>query len=364
MERLAIAGGGTGGHLYPGIAVADEAKKHGTEVMFLGVETGIETKVLPGLGYRLTTVKAGKFKGAGVMGKLRTAFGIPIGVMQAKRELGEFRPDLLLGVGGYASLSGVLAAKLSGVPVVIQEQNAMPGLANRMLCRFAKSVALGFRDAESRLGAARECVYTGNPVRSGMKSVDRAEAAAKFGLDPKKKTILVFGGSGGALRINNAMTEALWLMGEEKDGLQIIHQTGAKGYGKVKAAYDKSGFKGVVLQYIDDMGSAYGCADLVVCRSGAMTISELTVLGKPAILIPYPYAADNHQEVNARAMEREGGAVVLPDGEASGQRLMDEINGLLGNIDRLAGMAGRSMSLGRPRAAEAVYELCERYALG
>jgi len=364
VDRLAIAGGGTGGHLYPGIAVADEAVKRGAEVMFIGVDTGIETRVLPGCGYRLATVRAGKFKGMGIIGKMKTALNIPLGVMQARRIIRDFRPQALLGVGGYASFAGVLGAKLAGVPVVLQEQNAVPGLANRLLGRFAEAVALGFDEARDRFAAAKSCVYTGNPVRTGMSSAGREESMARFGLDPSMKTVLVFGGSAGAVRINNAITEALWLMADRKNDIQFLHQTGRGARDKVAEAYVGRGFGYAALEYIEDMPAAYACADIVVCRSGAMTIAELTMLGKPAILIPYPYAADNHQEKNARALEREGAARVVLDSEASGQRISREIESLIDDPDALAGMAGRSLSLGRPGAASDVYELCEKNSLG
>jgi len=359
--RLVVAGGGTGGHLYPGIAVARVAVSEGAEALFIGAEGGIEERVVPREGFRLVTVGAGKLKGQGAIGKLRTLFLIPVGVMAAMKALREFRPDVVLGVGGYASFPVVAAARILGIRSVIQEQNSFPGLTNRALGRFVDRVALGFWDA-ARWFPADKATLTGNPVRADIMDAARDAGFKRFGLSPDKQTVLVFGGSGGARTINMGVSEALGFMPGLKDRVQFIHQTGEKDHNMVESAYRESGFTAHVSPFIYEMADAYATADLVVCRSGALTLAELTALGKPAVLIPYPYAADNHQELNARSVEKVGAALVLLDKDASGERLAGIISGLLDDPDTLRGMSARSRSLGRPDAARKVLEICREVA--
>ena len=358
---MVIAGGGTGGHLYPGIAVAKVARDEGSEVLFIGAEGGIETRVLPREGFKLTTVRAGKFKGAGVMGKLLTIALLPVGVTASLMAIRRFRPQVVMGVGGYASFPAVAAAKLSGLPVVVQEQNAFPGLANRTLGRFADKVALGFEEAKAFFPRGRTA-FTGNPVRQELLHADRASARARFGLHADKTTVLIFGGSAGAHSINRAVADSLAPMGSLLDGLQFIHQTGEKDLEMVEAAYRQAGAKASVLPYIYDMAGAYASADLVICRSGALTLAELTAVGKPAVLIPYPHAANNHQEVNARVVEKAGAARVVKESDATGERLASEIAGMVEDNGYLAEMSSKSLALGRPDAARAVYEICRGLA--
>jgi len=361
MFRLVVAGGGTGGHLYPGIAVAREVTEEGGEVLFIGTEAGIEARVLPREGFRLVTIRAGRFKGMGLTEKIRALMLVPVGIMASMRTFKEFRPDTVLGVGGYASLSAVAAARLVRIPVVIQEQNAYPGLTNRTLGRFADKVALGFKEAAPFFPEGSS-VHTGNPVRSGLGEADRSGSLKAFGLDEDKATVLVFGGSGGAHSINMAVTESLGMMDSLTGGLQFIHQTGEKDQAVVEDAYRKSGFTAAVLPFIYDMAAAYASADLVVCRSGALTIAELTSIGKPSVLVPYPHAANNHQELNARVLDDAGAARMVLDRELSGGRIASEITGLVGDVNALSGMAGRCLTLGRPDAAKKVLGLCKAVA--
>lgn len=361
MARLVIAGGGTGGHLYPGIAVAREAEGRGDEVMFLGAEGGIEARILPEEGFRLAAIRAGKFKGVGLAVRIRTVASLPSGIAHSAREIRRFGADVVLGVGGYASFYGGVAAKLVGVPLVIQEQNAYPGLANKLLGRIADRVALGFAEAARYFPPGR-AEFTGNPVRAGLDKAGRGAAYSVFGLSPGRMTVFVFGGSGGAHSINRAMVDALGYLEELSGLVQFIHQTGERDLETVREGYSGSGFAASVMPYIKDMGSAYACADMVVSRAGAMTVAELTALGKPALLIPYPYAANNHQEINARALEREGAARLLLDRDADGPRLAAEIKGMLADKGVLAGMTGRCLSLGRRDSAKRVYEICRSLA--
>ncbi len=362
MKRLLIAGGGTGGHLYPGIAVAAEAVKEGIEVLFVGTAQGIEGRVVPREGFELKLIDAGRFKGMGASQKIKTLLSIPAGVAQAAGMIREFRPDAVLGVGGYASFPAVLAARLAGKPVIIQEQNAAPGLANKWLGKIADRVCLGFQAGE-RSFPAKKCVLTGNPIRRGLLDVKKGDAQEAMGLQEDKITVLITGGSGGASRINRAVADALPRLSDMKDKIQFIHQTGQRDYDETAAAYGRAGFTCRVMPYIYDMASAYACADVVICRAGALTIAEVTALGKPAVLIPYPFAADNHQEKNARELEAAGAARVVLDRDATGERLADEIRNLLSDAEALLGMKERSKALGRPEAAASVLEVCRESAL-
>ncbi|HEY3348026.1 MAG TPA: undecaprenyldiphospho-muramoylpentapeptide beta-N-acetylglucosaminyltransferase [Nitrospirota bacterium] len=356
--KIVIAGGGTGGHLYPGIAVAREIIKDGGEVLFIGTGRGIEARVLPKEGLTLRTIRAGRLKGTGLVERIKTLAGIPLGIIEARKVLKEFGPDAVMGVGGYASFPAVAAAKTLGLPVLLQEQNAYPGLTNRTLGKVADKVALGFAEAD-RFFPKGKSVFTGNPVRQ-LSVSDKAEALKFFGLEEGRTTVLAFGGSGGAHTINKGMTDALSYLADLKDSVQFIHQTGQRDFETVEAAYKASGFTARVSAFIYEMDKAYACAGLAVCRSGALTLAELAALGKPALLIPYPFAADNHQEVNARTLESAGAAKVLTDREATGQRLAQEIKSLLSDRKALGIMAEKSGSIGRPDAARAVYEVLRK----
>lgn len=361
MKKILIAGGGTGGHLYPGIAVAAEAKKDGIEVLFVGTARGIETRVVPREGFNLKLINAGRFKGMGASQKIKTLLSVPAGVAEAGRVIRAFGPDAVLGVGGYASFPVVLAAKIMGKPVILQEQNAVPGLANKLLGKIADRICLGFQAARSFF-PERKCVLTGNPIRLGLLGINREDALSALRLEQERITVLVTGGSGGAAKINRAVADALPKLMDMKHKLQFIHQTGERDYEETAAAYEKSGFISLVMPYIYDMAQAYACADLVICRSGALTIAEVTALGKPAVLIPYPFAADNHQEVNARELEDAGAAMVVLDRDATGQRLAGGIRELLLNVESLLTMEEHSKALGKPQAAAQVLEICKESA--
>ena len=362
MKKILIAGGGTGGHLYPGIAVAAEAKKDGIEVLFVGTARGIETRVVPREGFNLKLINAGRFKGMGASQKIKTLLSIPAGVAEAGRVISAFGPDAVLGVGGYASFPAVLAAKIMGKPVILQEQNAVPGLANKLLGKIADRICIGFQAARSFF-PKHKCVLTGNPIRLGLLGINREDALSALKLEQKRITILVTGGSGGATKINKAVAGALPKLMDMQHKLQFIHQTGERDFEETAAAYEKAGFTSRVMPYIYDMAPAYACADLVICRSGALTIAEVTALGKPAVLIPYPFAADNHQEVNARELQDAGAAIVVLDSEATGERLAGVIKGLLLNIESLLEMEERSKALGKPGAAAQVLGICKEAAL-
>lgn len=324
--KVIIAGGGTGGHLYPGIALARAIlRTGGNEVLFVGTREGIEARVLPKEGLPVRFISAGKIKGMGAGAALKSSMLMPFGLLQSFLLLKEERPDIVVGVGGYASAPISAAAWLKRIPLIIIEPNSYPGLANRMLGRIADMILLPFPGSDTRgCFQSAKTVTTGPLVREGIEHGDRMKPIREYGLDPAGFTVLVFGGSGGAHAINAVMIKAAALI-KKVSGIQVIHQTGDKDAEEVKKAYMEAGLRAVVLPYIYDMASAYAAADLVVSRSGATTIAELAVCGKPAVLIPYPFAADNHQEYNARTLASYGAATVIPQSELTPERLVKEM---------------------------------------
>ncbi len=310
--KVIIAAGGTGGHLYPGIAIAREVLcEAGNEVLFVGTEQGIEARVLPKESLPVRFISVGRLKGMDLGSVLKTFITLPRSLIRSVGLLRQERPHAVVGVGGYASGPVALAAWLLGIPLVIVEPNSYAGLANRVLGRFAKKVFVCFpgKDRQGFFPASKK-VLTGPLVRKGLDQGNRDRALAEFGLEPGRFTVLAMGGSGGAHAINMTMKEAATELKDVPD-LQVLHQTGEKDATEVKDGYRKAGVKAAVLPYIHDMAGAYAAADLVVSRSGATTVAELAVLGKRAVLVPYPYAADNHQEYNARSLAERGGADVI-----------------------------------------------------
>lgn len=346
--RVLIAGGGTGGHLFPGIALAEEVctRHHKNEVVFVGTDRGLEAKVVPAAGYTLETIPARGLKGMGPIRLLKALFTLPLSFIVSWRILRKYRPDVVVGVGGYSSGPVVLAAWLQRIPTAVQEQNALPGMTNKILGRFVKAVFLAFEEAKRFFPGAQVYVI-GNPIRRKlMDNYLRSKVAHE------RFTVLVFGGSLGAKGINARMTEALDHLGELKDQLHFVHQTGKNDLEAVRKGYADKGFSAEVVEFIDDMSAAYAKADLVVCRAGATTLAELTVCKKASILIPFPYATDNHQEVNAAAMVSSGAALMFREAELTGQKLGEEIRTLKASPERLKRMEKQAGLLGRPEAAK------------
>lgn len=352
--KVVIAGGGTGGHLYPGIAIARELlAEPGNEVLFVGTEQGIEARVLPREGLPVRFITVGKLKGMGLASVLRTMGMLPRSLVQSLRLLREERPDAVIGVGGYVSGPVALAAWLLRLPLIIVEPNSYPGLVNRVLGRAAKKVVLSFPGTDRRgFFAAGKRVQTGPLVRADIGSGDRGKALREFGLEPGRYTVLVTGGSGGAHAVNMAMKDAAPRIAGIP-GIQVLHQTGEKDRELVASAYREAGVKATVLPYLHDMAGAYAAADLVVSRSGATTVAELAVCGKHAVLIPYPYAADNHQEHNARTLAATGAAEVIIQRDLSAERLAEAVK------RRAEERTGPSRMAAT--AAREIVRLCESY---
>ena len=344
--RLVIAGGGTGGHLYPGLAVADalRAADPAAEVLFVGTRRGIEARVVPQHGFALATIDIEGVKNRGLGALLKALYQVPKSIFQSFSILRSFKPTAVLGVGGYASGPMVLAAWLMGIPTAIQEQNAAPGITNRALGKVVKAV---FTSLPGTRGfKASKVQVVGNPIRA---SIVRNEPSQT----PERTfTLLVFGGSLGSRAINRAMAEAAPLLADLKDRLFIIHQTGKDTAIDVAGAYSAAGLQAEVRQYYDNMPAQYARARLAVCRAGATSLAELAAANLPAILLPFPFAADNHQEKNADVIVAAGGAVKLLDAEASGERMAGLIRALVTDPAKAASMARAMAALARPQAAE------------
>jgi UDP-N-acetylglucosamine--N-acetylmuramyl-(pentapeptide) pyrophosphoryl-undecaprenol N-acetylglucosamine transferase len=353
--KVMIAAGGTGGHLYPGIAIAREVlAQPGNEAVFVGTEQGIEARVLPKEGLPVRFITVGKLKGMGMGSRMRTVFTLPRSVAQSVGLLRQERPDAVVGVGGYASGPVAFAAWLLRIPVVIVEPNSYAGLANRVAGRFAAKIFVCFpgRDAQGFFPKEKK-VLTGPLVRKGITAGDRDRALAAFGLEPGRFTLFVMGGSGGAHAINMAMKDAAPEL-RSVAHLQVLHQTGEKDVEEVKAGYRDARVQAVVLPYIDDMAGAYAAADLVVSRSGATTVAELAVCGKRAVLIPYPFAADNHQEHNARSLAERGGGEVIVQKDLTPAKLAAV-------IQRFARVRDGAMSPLASTAAEEIVRACKEH---
>ena len=344
---MVVAGGGTGGHLFPGLAVAECAAETG-DVLFVGSAYGIEARVIPQTRFAFRAIPVRGLRGRGWRGAAQLAAQLPGAMVRAWRILGEFGADVVVGVGGYASFPVVVAAWLRRVPSVLLEQNAHPGMANRVLARLARRVCTTFADANAYF-PTRKVVVTGNPVRHF--TVPAAAPRAAF-------TLLVFGGSQGAHRLNEAMADGAAALRDALADLRVIHQTGEADCAALRERYASLGMAAEVREFIDDMGAAYGAADLVVCRAGATTVAELTSLGKPAILVPYPFAADDHQRANASVLASQGAAVMILDRALTGAGLAQAIIELARDRARLTAMGDTARHLGVPDAAQRVLATC------
>lgn len=358
VKTLMVAGGGTGGHIYPAIAIAREfiARDASRKVVFVGTERGLEKTIVPKAGFPLEFIDVAGLQGLRGMNLIRNLFRLPMGFIQAWKHVGRHRPNVVLGVGGYSSGPVLVAAALRGIPTIIHEANAFPGLANRVLARWTTSVAVAFAEALPRMHR-KDGVVTGNPIRKEF---------FDLGATPKRPTpnaqrLLIFGGSQGSHTLNEAMTAALLFLARHKDSLDIVHQTGPKEHESVQAAYKTSAFENArVVPYLDPMADEIAAADLVVSRAGAMTIGELAAIGRGAILIPFAQATNNHQELNARVVETAGGAVVITEAELSPERLAGAISEVLNDASRSQRMGAAAKQLATPDATKSIVDLIEK----
>jgi len=347
LMRLLIAGGGTGGHLFPGVAIAEELRARDADatIHFVGTRRGIEARVLPELGWELELIEVSGLKTVGLLGAIRGLFRLPRALWQARRVVKRFAPDAVIGVGGYASGPVVLMARLRGVPTAICEQNSIPGLTNKILGRIARAVFLSFDDSR-RFFKPKKIVMSGNPVRPAMVRKLLAGDAAR----DDRVHVLVVGGSQGAVAVNELASQALIALARDAK-LAITHQTGERDREATAARYRAAGVDATCHAFITDMASAYAAADLIIGRAGATTVAELAIAGKPAVFIPYPFAADNHQEINAREMAAAGAALMFRQSELTADKLADALRPLLADPERRAKMSAAMAALARPNAA-------------
>jgi UDP-N-acetylglucosamine--N-acetylmuramyl-(pentapeptide) pyrophosphoryl-undecaprenol N-acetylglucosamine transferase len=353
--RIVIAGGGTGGHLYPGIAVAREllARRPDSVITFAGTARGIEGRVVPREGFALDLIHSGGLKGKSIADRARGALLVPVGLVDAWRIVSRRRPHLVIGVGGYSSGPVVVVAALRGIPTMLLEQNAVPGLTNRLLSRVVRAAAVTFETTRQFFGD--KAFVSGNPVRPEFlaghqqRESDANEQASGI-------RVLVFGGSQGAHAINVAMVEAAAELAARGQGLRLTHQTGERDVEMVRAGYRAAGLPADVEPFLYDMGRHIGQADLIVCRAGATTLAEITAAGKAAILIPLPTATDDHQRKNAEALSGSGAAEVLLQKEMTGGTLAARILALAGDPVGRARIAAAARALARPDAARRIVD--------
>ena len=354
--HLLIAGGGTGGHIIPALAIADELKsRYGAEVLFVGTARGLESRLVPQAGYPLQLIRAGQLNNVSLATRLKTMIDLPRGVLQCVGLLRSFRPRVVIGVGGYASGPAMGAAIALGIPTLAFEPNAVPGMANRLVGRRVDAAAVNFPAAAQFL---RNAQVTGIPVRAEF-----------FRLPPRTSNaaphLLVFGGSQGARVLNNTMPQIAAALLDAVPGLTILHQAGARHAETTTAAYQATGApadRWQVAAFLDDMPRRFATADLVLSRSGASTVAELAAAGKPAVLIPFPQAADDHQRRNAEQMEQAGAATMLVEAELTPEKLLSLLTRLLGDRAALERMSDQARQLAHPDAAERIAATAMRIA--
>ncbi len=351
--RLIMAGGGTGGHLFPGLAVAREFQRRdaGTKILFVGSERGIEGRILPQEGFPLEAVAIRGIKGRGARGLLEALYGVPLSFIRSLGIIARFRPQCCIGLGGYASAPLLFAATVKRIRCAIMEQNLRPGLTNRILGWVVNRVFTTFKESTPYF-PIKKVVETGTPVRWQQLPQMKKE---------EKLTLLVFGGSAGAHRINLSVMDALGRLKDLAGGIQVIHQTGESDYNLIRDVYSALPFNSEVVRFIDRMDESYARADLIVCRAGASTIAEITAFGKAAILVPYPYAADDHQRLNAEALESCGAAEMILDQALDGEGLARRIRELYQDRRRLEDMGETARKMGKLEAAKRIVDEC--YAL-
>jgi UDP-N-acetylglucosamine--N-acetylmuramyl-(pentapeptide) pyrophosphoryl-undecaprenol N-acetylglucosamine transferase len=360
-KTLLVAGGGTGGHVFPAIAIAREWLRRGNSesetdsrgerrVVLVGTERGLESKLVPQAGLPLEIIRAAGLKGMSGAKLIRNAALLPLGMLDSAAILRRHRFSAAFGVGGYASGPMMLLATLKAIPTVVFEPNVEPGFTNRVLANMATRVAVAHQETAAKLG--RRAILTGCPIRPEFFSVPRKEHQAPF-------TILITGGSRGALPINRAVVDSLDLLVPRKNQLFIVHQTGEADYNAVRVAYAKREFKAEVLPFIENMAERFAQADLIVCRSGAITVAEISAAGRAAIFIPFGAATDAHQMRNAEAMQDAGAARLIPQPELTPERLTGEIFSLLDQPRKISEMEDRARALAKPRAVEDIVDLLE-----
>lgn len=340
--RAIIAGGGTGGHVIPALAIAHELKaSYDCEVCFVGTARGIETRLVPAAGFDLQLIEVGQLNRVSLATRLKTATSLPRSIFAAMRILKQFKPDVVIGVGGYASGPAMLAAVLKRIPTLIFEPNVVPGFANRMVARYASTAAVHFEETGRWF---RKFEVTGVPVRHRFFEVPN-------GAKNLRHTMLVFGGSQGARAINRVVAESVETLVQKMPGIHIIHQTGERDFPQIAKQYETASIAVEASPFIDDMAGVFSSVDLIVCRSGASTVAEIAAAGKPAIFIPLPTAADDHQRRNAEVLVKHDAAVMIPESELTKERFVETVLSIIDNPERLSQIGSNARKLSHPDAA-------------
>lgn len=349
--RAILAGGGTGGHVIPALAIAHELQKQSNvEILFIGTARGIENRLVPATGFELRLIQVGALKNVSLQTRLKTFGDLPRAIWASSRILTEFRPDVVIGVGGYASGPAMLAAIARRIPTLVFEPNFVPGFANRIVASFVSAAAVQFQETGKYF---RRCEVTGVPVR---------EAFFRISSAPASPTLLVFGGSQGARAINQVVMQSAAELLNKVRGLRIVHQTGERDYNDALAAFANLGGAIEVHRFIDDMPSSFARASLLLCRSGASTVGEVTAAGKPTIFVPFPRAADDHQKRNAEALERAGAAVMIDESKFNRESLISTVASLFADPTKLEHMGEAARKLSHPNAAKDIAAMAARIA--
>ncbi len=354
-SNVIIAAGATGGHISPGLAIADALSKEISDVniTFIGTKKGLESKLIPKAGYELKFISMRMLKRKFGLSMILFPFWWFIALIQSWFILRKIRPIIVIGCAGYVSAPVIMIANMMKIPTLIQEQNVYPGAASRVCARFANVICLAFESSSKYIKTKGKILITGNPLRSDIENNNPEIARKEFKLDNDRQTILITGGSQGAHGINKLIAEALKYFHNETK-IQFIWQTGETDFDSMKSLEDSISFPLRICKFIYNMPDALGLADLVICRAGAITLNELNVLGKPSILIPYPYAPANHQEKNARELEKYGASIVVLENEITGERLKELISKLLKDKEKLANMSKRNLELGKREATKII----------
>lgn len=357
--KIILAGGKTGGHIFPAIAMAEEFKKRYPEskVIFVGTKDGLESKIVPPYGFELIFIQVKGLKRKVSLRNMVLPYYVLKSLFQSLRILNMERPDLVVGTGGYVSFPLVFSAYLKNIPTLIQEQNSYPGVSTRILALFVDRVCLSYLNSLKYFFTKRKLRVIGNPVRKDITSANRHKALARFNLDSIKKTIFVFGGSQGAHAINKAVSDSLDSIPED---WQILWQTGENDFGFVSEKVRGKKINCAVFPFIEDMGSAYAASDLVISRAGALTLAEITACGKPSLLIPYPFATADHQRYNAQVLQKEGAAEMLLQKDLTGETLVQKLSSLLSDEEKLKRMGKQSKKMGKPEAVSLLVNEMEK----
>lgn len=364
--RVILSGGGTGGHIYPAVSIAKEIKRQyqNAEILFIGTEKGLESSIVPQEGFRLLTIKVRGFERKLSFGNIAAVKESFVSLFRVSKVIREFKPDIVIGTGGYVCGSVLLSAVLMNIPTMIHEQNAFPGVTNKILARLVDIVALNFSEAKKYFPKSDKVIVTGNPIRGNMLCVSREEGLKEFGFSKELPVVFVVGGSRGAKKLN----ESVLLLAKQcvaKKSFQMLHMTGETQYDNIMKQY---GIDGIatdtgylkVMPYLHNMPHALAASDIIISRCGASTLSEITALGKPSILIPYPYATANHQEYNARALEKNGAAVVILERDLSAGILCSEVIDMLNKPEKANFMRMKSKEMGRTDAAYVIVKTAEK----